>query len=87
MVYASSDTNVAICPNAEGNKSQVQAVGVGVAIISATDPVTNISTDGRGERHADRARADRTDVDRPHADPDAARRRPPCAATPTPRAR
>jgi hypothetical protein len=48
VVYASSDTSVAICPNAEGNKSQVQAVGVGVAIISATDPVTNISTDAAG---------------------------------------
>ena len=32
VVYASSDTSVAICPNADGNKSQVQAVGVGVAI-------------------------------------------------------
>jgi hypothetical protein len=48
VVYASSDTSVAICPNAEGNKSQVQAVGVGVAIISATDPVTNISTEAAG---------------------------------------
>jgi hypothetical protein len=48
LVYSSSDTSVAICPNAQGNKSQVQAVGVGVAIISATDPVTQISTDAQG---------------------------------------
>jgi hypothetical protein len=44
VVYSSSDTSVAICPNADGNKSQVQAVGIGVAIISAKDPVTEIET-------------------------------------------
>jgi hypothetical protein len=44
VVYSSSDTNVAICPNADGNKGLVQAVGVGVAIISAKDPVTQIET-------------------------------------------
>jgi Bacterial Ig-like domain (group 2) len=48
VVYASSDTSVAMCPNAEGNKSRVEAVGVGVAIISATDPVTQIATDAAG---------------------------------------
>ncbi len=50
VVYASSDTSVAVCPNADGNKSQVQAVGVGSAVITASDPVTNIATaaDGSG---------------------------------------
>ncbi len=49
VVYASSDTSVAVCPNAEGNKSQVQAVGAGTAIISAVDPVTEIATTAEGE--------------------------------------
>lgn len=48
VVYASSDTSVAICPNADGNKSQVQAVGVGTAIITATDPVTDLATEAEG---------------------------------------
>lgn len=48
VIYASSDTSVAICPNAEPNKAQVQAVGVGTAIITATDPVTEISTTAEG---------------------------------------
>lgn len=48
VVYASSDTSVAVCPNADGNKGQVQAVGIGTAIISATDPVTNIATEAEG---------------------------------------
>ena len=48
VVYASSDTSVAICPNTDGNKGQVQAVGVGTAIISATDPVTDIATEAEG---------------------------------------
>ena len=44
VVYASSDTSVAVAPNTAGNKSQIQAVGVGVTTITATDPVTEIST-------------------------------------------
>ena len=44
VVYASTNTSVAVCPNSEGNKSQVQAVGIGTAIITATDPVTEISS-------------------------------------------
>ena len=48
VVYSSSDTSVAICPNADGNKSQVQAVGVGVATITAKDPVTEIETTVEG---------------------------------------
>jgi hypothetical protein len=45
VVYASSNTSVAVAPNAAPNKGAIQAVGVGTAIISATDPVTSISTD------------------------------------------
>jgi hypothetical protein len=48
VVYSSSDTSVAICPNTDGNKSQVQAVGIGVAVISAKDPVTEIETTAEG---------------------------------------
>lgn len=48
VVYSSSDTSVAVCPNAEGNKSQVQVVGVGTTIISAVDPVTEIETGAEG---------------------------------------
>ncbi len=48
VVYSSSDTSVAVCPNASGNKSQVQAVGLGVATITATDPKTQISSDASG---------------------------------------
>jgi Big-like domain-containing protein len=48
VVYSSSNTSVAVCPNADGNKSLVQAVGVGTATISATDPVTQISTQADG---------------------------------------
>ncbi len=45
VIYASSDTSVAVCPNAAPNKGAVQAVGVGTAIITATDPETEITTD------------------------------------------
>jgi hypothetical protein len=48
VVYASSDTNVAVCPNEAPNKGAVQAVGVGAAIISATDPESEIATDAAG---------------------------------------
>ena len=45
VVYASSNTSVAVAPNAAPNKGAIQAVGLGTAVISATDPVTNVSTD------------------------------------------
>ena len=48
VVYSSSNTSVAVCPNADGNKSQVQAVGVGTAIISAVDPLTEIASGAEG---------------------------------------
>jgi hypothetical protein len=48
VVYSSSNTSVAVCPNADGNKSQVQVVGVGTTIISAVDPVTEIETGAEG---------------------------------------
>jgi hypothetical protein len=48
VVYASSDPSVAVCPNAEGNKSQVEAVGPGTAIITAVDPLTDVATDAEG---------------------------------------
>ena len=48
VVYSSSNTSVAVCPNTDGNKSLVQAVGVGTTTISATDPVTEITTEADG---------------------------------------
>lgn len=48
VVYASSNTSVAVCPNADGNKSQVQVVGIGTTIISAVDPVTEIESGAEG---------------------------------------
>ncbi len=48
VTYTSSDPGVAVCPNADGNRSQVQAVGIGVAVISARDPVTGIATEAEG---------------------------------------
>lgn len=48
VVYSSSDTSVAVCPNADGNRSQVQAVGVGTTVISVVDPVTEIASDAEG---------------------------------------
>jgi hypothetical protein len=48
--YHSSDETVAIALNTPGNKSQVLMVGPGTAVISATDPVTGISsTDSGGD--------------------------------------
>jgi trimeric autotransporter adhesin len=50
LEYHSSDESVAIALNTPGNKSQVVMVGAGTAVISATDPVTGISsTDSGGD--------------------------------------
>lgn len=50
LEYHSSDESVAIALNTPGNKSQVLMVGPGTAVISATDPVTGISsTDSGGD--------------------------------------
>jgi hypothetical protein len=41
-------------PNAEGDKSRIEAVGVGTATISAVDPATGIgSTVGGGDAKID----------------------------------
>lgn len=48
VVYSSSDTSVAVCPNADGNKSQIQVVGVGTTVISARDPVSELETGAEG---------------------------------------
>jgi hypothetical protein len=42
--YMSSNTSVAVAPNTPGNKSKVDAVGVGDAFITATDPTTGVSS-------------------------------------------
>jgi uncharacterized protein YjdB len=48
MVYASSDPTVALATNLPGNRSRVLAVAPGTAIISATDPLSGISTTDSG---------------------------------------
>jgi Big-like domain-containing protein len=42
--YFSSDESVAVAPNAPGNRSRVNAVGIGTALITATEPVTGLTT-------------------------------------------
>ncbi len=44
VVYASSAPAVVSAPNAPGNRSRVNALAPGVATISATDPLSGIST-------------------------------------------
>ncbi len=47
--YHSSDASIAVTPNATGNKSRVDAVASGQVTISATDPVTGVSTTDTGD--------------------------------------
>jgi hypothetical protein len=42
--YTSSDETVAVAPNLEGNRGRVNAVGPGTALITATEPVTGITS-------------------------------------------
>jgi hypothetical protein len=44
VIYSSSDLNVVFPPNEVGNAGRVEAVGVGVATISATEPTTGVNT-------------------------------------------
>jgi hypothetical protein len=44
VVYASSNPAVAIATNQAGNRSRVQAVAPGTTVISATDPISGITT-------------------------------------------
>jgi uncharacterized protein YjdB len=48
MVYASSDPAVALATNMPGNRSRVLAIAPGTATISATDPISGISTTDSG---------------------------------------
>ncbi len=47
--YSSSDPNVASAPNTVGNKSKVNTLAPGLVTISATDPVTGLSTTTTGD--------------------------------------
>jgi len=47
--YVSSDPAVAVATNADGNRSDVAAAGAGSAVISATDPVTGITSSPAGD--------------------------------------
>ena len=47
VVYRSSDLEIVAVPNADGDKSRIDAVGVGTATISAVDPASGI-TSGTG---------------------------------------
>jgi hypothetical protein len=42
--YVSSDPSVAVCPNEEGNRGRVSAVGIGTTSITATEPVTGVTS-------------------------------------------
>jgi len=44
VIYASSDPDVAVASNPDGDRSRVDAVGPGTAIISATHPTTGVSS-------------------------------------------
>jgi uncharacterized protein YjdB len=48
VVYASSDGTVADATNLAGNRSRVEALAQGTTTISATDPITGISTTDAG---------------------------------------
>ncbi|MBI3770107.1 MAG: Ig-like domain-containing protein [Deltaproteobacteria bacterium] len=49
VTYSSSDSAVVLATNADGNRSDVQAVGEGSAVISATDPNTGVSSSPAGD--------------------------------------
>lgn len=42
--YSSSDPSVAVCPNADGNRGRVETVGVGVTLITATEPISGVTS-------------------------------------------
>jgi uncharacterized protein YjdB len=44
VVYETSDHHVALAPNIRGNRSSIDAISQGTAIVSATDPISGIST-------------------------------------------
>ncbi|MGH7894268.1 MAG: Ig-like domain-containing protein [Candidatus Binatia bacterium] len=48
VVYASSDPAVAVATNTPGNRSRVEALAAGTTTISATDPISGISTTDSG---------------------------------------
>lgn len=43
--YSSSDESVAVAPNEPGNRSRILLVGRGTALITATEPITGITSD------------------------------------------
>jgi hypothetical protein len=49
VTYASSDPSVAAAPNLDGNRSRVDAVAPGTAVISATHQATGITTTQSGD--------------------------------------
>lgn len=49
LVYRSSDPAVVVAPNEPGNRSRIRAVGPGTAVISATDPVSGVTSTASGD--------------------------------------
>ncbi|MCC6764687.1 MAG: Ig-like domain-containing protein [Deltaproteobacteria bacterium] len=49
VVYSSSNLAAVYPPNTEGNRGRVEAVGVGIATISATEPTTGVSSNASDE--------------------------------------
>jgi hypothetical protein len=49
VIYSSSNLNVAVPLNQEGDASLIDVVGPGTAVISATDPLTGVSSTTTGD--------------------------------------
>jgi hypothetical protein len=49
VIYSSSNLNAVFPPNAVGNASLVEAVGVGTAVISVTEPTTGVNSNASNE--------------------------------------
>jgi uncharacterized protein YjdB len=48
VVYSSSDPGIVAAPNAPGDKSRVETVGIGSATVSAVDPESGVSSSASG---------------------------------------
>ncbi len=49
VIYSSSNVSVVYPPNQEGNAGRVEAVGIGTATISVTEPGTGVNSNASGE--------------------------------------
>ena len=80
VIYHSSNLAAVFPPNIEGNRGRVEAVGIGTAVISVTEPGTGINSDASGES------AVMTVVEAPTPTPTSTAATPTRTRTPTPTA-